>query len=80
MSYLEDYGLTAPSRKYSLLALALKDRKNRKQIDIIHLQKIVRYFEYLKKSSEIKYSYFKYGVVSHELAENLDTLPRIRVS
>ena len=74
MSYIEDYGLTSPSRKYSLLALALKDRKNCKEIDIIHLQKIIRYFEYLKKSSEIKYSYFKYGVVSHELAENLDTL------
>jgi hypothetical protein len=74
MSYIEDYGLTSPSRKYALLALALKDRKHCKEIDIIHLQKIIRYFEYLKRSSEIKFSFFKYGVVSHELAENLDTL------
>ena len=74
MSYLEDYGLTSPSRKYSLLVLALKDHKNCKEIDIIHIQKIIRYFEYLKRTSEIKYSYFKYGVVSHELAENLNTL------
>ena len=74
MSYIEDYGLRSPSRKYSLLVLALKDRNGRKETDIMHLQKIIRYFEYLKNSTEIQYSYFKYGVVSHEVAENLETL------
>ncbi len=74
MSYIEDYGLKSPSRKYPLLVLALKDRNGRKEMDIIHLQKIVRYFEYLKNSTEIQYSYFKYGVVSHEVSENLETL------
>lgn len=74
MSYVEDYGLDSPSRKYSLVVLALQDRANCKEMDIMHLQKIIRYFEYLKNSSEIHFSYFKYGVVSHEVSENLETL------
>ena len=74
MSYIEDYGLNSPSRKYSLVALALKDRKGCHQIDIMHLQKIIRYFEYLKNTQDIAYSYYKYGVVSYELEENVETL------
>ena len=74
MSYIEDYGLNSPSRKYSLVALSLKDRTNRKEMDIIHLHKIIRYFEYLRNTAEIKYSNFKLGVVSYELQQNLETL------
>jgi hypothetical protein len=74
MSYLEDYGLTSPSRKYSLVALVLKDRKGCAQIDIMHLQKIIRYFEYLRNSKDIAYSNYKYGVVSYELEENVEKL------
>jgi predicted transcriptional regulator len=74
MSYIEDYGLNSPSRKYALIALALEDRKGCHQIDIMHLQKIIRYFEYLKNSQDIAYSYYKYGVVSYELEENVEKL------
>ena len=74
MSYIEDYGLNTPSRKYSLMVLQLKDRCNRKEMDIIHLHKIIRYFEYLRNSAEIKFSNFKLGVVSFELEKNLETL------
>ena len=61
-------------RKYSLVALALKDRKGCSDIDIMHLQKIIRYFEYLRKTNDIAYSYYKYGVVSYELEENVERL------
>lgn len=74
MSYIEDYGLNAPSRKYSLMVLQLKDRCNRKEMDIIHLHKIIRYFEYLRNTTEIKFSNFKLGLVSYELEQNLETL------
>ena len=74
MSYIEDYGLNAPSRKYSLVALTLTDRRGCTQIDIMHLQKIIRYFEYLRNSKDITYSYYKYGVVSYELEENVEKL------
>ncbi|MCW3999995.1 MAG: hypothetical protein NWE93_07135 [Candidatus Bathyarchaeota archaeon] len=74
MSYIEDYGLDAPTRKYSLVALALKDREGCSDIDIMHLQKIIRYFEYLRKTNDIAYSYYKYGVVSYELKENIEKL------
>ncbi len=43
-------------------------------MDILHLQKIIRYFEYLRDTNEIEYSNFKLGVVSYELEENLQTL------
>jgi hypothetical protein len=74
MSYLDFYGLGEPSRKWSLLALVLDDRCGDKDMDILHLQKVVRYFEYLRDTQELQYSYFKLGVVSYELEENLQTL------
>ena len=74
MSYLDYYGLREPSRKWSLLALLLDDRCGTKDMDILHLQKVIRYFEYLRDTQELQYSYFKLGVVSYELKENLQTL------
>lgn len=76
MSYIEDYGLDSPSRKYSIVVLSLKDRNNREKMDIMHLQKVIRYFEYLRSTTttEIIFSNFKKGAVSYELQENLETL------
>jgi hypothetical protein len=74
MSYLEDYGLTVPSRMWSLLALFLEDREGHKSMDIIHMMKVIRYFEYLRDSKELDYSNFKLGAVSYELQQNLDEL------
>jgi DNA-binding HxlR family transcriptional regulator len=72
---MEYYGLKAsPSRRWALLALLLKDRSNRRETNILHLQKIIRYFEYLRNTTELQYSNFKLGVVSYELEENLQTL------
>jgi DNA-binding HxlR family transcriptional regulator len=76
MSYLDYYGLRSPSRKWSLVVLLLKDRSNREEMNILHLQKVIRYFEYLRNATttELQYSNFKLGVVSYELEENLQTL------
>ena len=41
---------------------------------ILHIQKAIRYFEYLKQQETISFSNFKYGGVSYELQENLETL------
>ena len=74
MSYILDYNLKEPSRQWSLLVLSIKDRKQVKTMDIMHIQKVIRYFEYLRETQEIAYSDFKYGAVSDELRQNLDTL------
>lgn len=74
MSYIEDYGLDAPSRMWSLLSLLIDDRAQNKSMDIIHFQKVIRYFEYLRNTKELDYSDFKLGAVSYELGENLEEL------
>jgi hypothetical protein len=74
MSSLDDYGLSSPPRKWSLLALSLSDKCDVKDMDILHLQKVIRYFEYLRDTQELEYSCFKLGIVSYELEENLQTL------
>jgi hypothetical protein len=74
MSSLDYYGLQEPSRKWSILALSLDDRCNNKEMDILHLQKVIRYFEYLRDTEVLQYSNYKLGVVSYELEENLQTL------
>jgi predicted transcriptional regulator len=43
-------------------------------MDILHLQKVIRYFEYLRNTQELDYSDFKLGAVSYELKENLEEL------
>ena len=74
MSTITDYGLDAPARAFLVLMLSIDDSRGKKPSDILHIQKIVRYFEYLRQKSEIDYSNFKLGQVSYELDENLQTL------
>ena len=74
MSIIADYGLEAPARAFLVLALAMEDRKGHKGIDIIHLQKIIRYFQYLRQKTDVEYSNFNLGSVSYQLQESLETL------
>jgi hypothetical protein len=74
MSIITDYGLDLPSRAYLIMALAVDDKNRKKSSDKLHIQKIIRYFEYLRQSKEIDFSNFHYGGVSYELEENLETL------
>jgi hypothetical protein len=77
MSIISDYGLDLASRAYLILALSEDDQKRRKASDILHLQKIVRYFEFLRQKHEIDFSNYKLGQVSYELEENIQTLLEI---
>ena len=74
MSYVVDYSLNDPARKWAMLALFIEDRKCQKSMDIIHIQKVIRYFEYLRNTEELDYSNFKLGAVSYELEQNLTEL------
>jgi hypothetical protein len=74
MSLLVDYGLDSPARSLPILALSLKDRNDQTTMGIMHIQKVMRYFEYLSGKGQIEFSHYKYGAVSYELVENIQTL------
>jgi hypothetical protein len=74
MSMISDYGLDTPARKLPLLALSLPDAKGAKGMDGIHLQKVIRYYEYLMQRFDIEFSNYKLGAVSYEMVENVDLL------
>lgn len=43
-------------------------------MDILHLQKVIRYFQYLRQKTDVDYSNFNLGGVSYELHESVETL------
>jgi predicted transcriptional regulator len=52
----------------------MEDKNRRRSSDMLHIQKIVRYFEFLGQTKQIDFSNFRLGQVSYELEENLETL------
>lgn len=74
MSVIHDYGLDSPARALLILALSMKDKVEKKEMDKVHVHKTIRYFEHLQQEEEIDFSNFKLGGVSYELEENLETL------
>lgn len=74
LSLIFDYGLDALPRALLILLLSFTDKQNEKGMGRLYFQKAVRYFEYLSKKKEIDFSNYKYGVVSYELQENMETL------
>ena len=74
MSLTKDFGLDTPSRKLILLVLSVKDVNNKKEMDIIHLNKVLKYYEHLVEKEEIYFSNFNLGAVSFEIDENIDFL------
>ena len=74
MSIILDYGLDSRARALLVLALSMEDRTQRKEMDKLHIQKTIKYLEHLQQESRIDFSDFKYGGVSYELQENLETL------
>lgn len=74
LSLIIDYGLDSPARRSLILVLSLQDKLKKMEMDKLHIQKTIRYFEYLRQQETISFSNFKYGGVSYELQENLETL------
>jgi len=74
MTLIEDYGLDSPARSLLLTVLSIKDNNQRAEMDKLHIQKVLRYFEHLREKKEIDFSNFKLGGVAYELEENRETL------
>lgn len=74
MSLVLDYGLDSQARALLILVLSMKDGTEKKEMDRLHIQKTIRYYEHLQQEERIDFSNFKYGGVSDELHENLETL------
>jgi len=74
MTELEEYGLELPARAILVLILSMDDRTKQKSMNKLHFQKAIYYFEKLKQDQAVFFSNFKYGGVSSELTENMETL------
>ena len=74
MSLIQDFGLVTPSRKLPLLTLSILDEKKIREMDILHLNKIIRYFQYLTDIETVEFSNYNLGAVSYELEENVEIL------
>ena len=71
MSIVLDYGLAAPSRKLPILALSIFDEEGKQEMDILHINKVIRYFQYLADIEEVEFSNYNLGAVSYEIEENM---------
>ena len=75
MALVAEYGLDSPPRRLLLLALSLKDRMQQRKMDKFHIQKVIRYYEYLRnRPLEVDFSNYDMGGVSYEIHENAETL------
>jgi hypothetical protein len=74
MTLIEDYGLDSPARSLLLTVLSIEDVNEKLEMDPLHIQKVIRYYEYIREKKEIDFSNFKLGGVSFELEENEENL------
>lgn len=74
MTEILDYGLDMPARALLVLILSIEDRTKQKPMNKLHFHKAIYFFENLKQEREVFFSNFKYGGVSFELMENMETL------
>lgn len=74
MTLIEDYGLDSPARSLLVTVLSIKDNNQRTEMDKLHIQKVLRYYQHLREKKEIDFSNFKLGGVAYELEENRETL------
>jgi predicted transcriptional regulator len=74
MSLISKFGLSLPARKLILLTLSIPDNEGKTATDIVHINKILKYYSQLSESSDIKFSNFNLGAVSFEVEENVEIL------
>lgn len=72
MSYTEDYGLDSFTRSRLLVLLHLEDSSGERAIDILRINKELRFFQHLTKKAHIDFSHFNLGDVSDEIRETVD--------
>ncbi|HDQ05119.1 MAG TPA: hypothetical protein ENN36_00155, partial [Candidatus Bathyarchaeota archaeon] len=73
MSVILDYGIDSPAKALLLLALSMEDKENRKEMDKIHIQKTIKYYEHMQQENAVDFSNFKNGGVSYEIQEVIET-------
>lgn len=74
MSLIADYGLENSSASIILMVLSLPDINDNRNMGKMYIQKIIKYFDFLRDKEIIDFSNFKYGKVSYELQEDLEML------
>jgi len=74
MALINDFGLETPERKLTLLLLSIPDSQKNTKIDILHLNKIIKYYEEETAKNEVIFSNFNLGAVSYEIEENIKFL------
>lgn len=80
MTLVQSFGLDEPTRRVILLALAIEPTEGiPKEVDIVHLNKIIKL--YLSESSriDIEFSNYNMGAVSYEVEETLNLLQDIDI-
>jgi hypothetical protein len=73
MCVILDYGIDSPAKALLLLALSMSDRKDQKEMDRIHIQKTIKYYEHMQQENSVDFSNFKHGGVSYEVQEVIET-------
>ena len=73
MSVILDYGIDSEAKTLVLLALSMCDTNNKKEMDKVHIQKTIKYFEHMQQDDSIDFSNFLHGGVSYEIQETLET-------
>jgi len=73
MSVVLDYGIDSQAKALLLLALSMSDRNDQKEMDKVHIQKTIKYYEHMQQESNIDFSNFKHGGVSYEVQEVIET-------
>ncbi|MFH2111202.1 MAG: hypothetical protein ABIJ47_08095 [Candidatus Bathyarchaeota archaeon] len=71
MSLMEEYGIDDPSVEIPLLILSFHKGDS---LNELHIHKITRYFQYIKKKNYVTFSNFRKGDVSYEIQESLEEL------
>lgn len=73
MPYIDDFALD--DRDFLIIYLiGLKDSHDRTVTDILHLNKMVRYYQKLMKTNEIEFHHFNLGDVSDEIRDQIEAL------
>lgn len=74
MSIISDFGLNTPARKLILLVLSIPDKNNDREVDIVHINKIIKLYEENINKKEIEFSNYDLGAVSYEISQNIELL------
>jgi len=74
MTFAKNFGLEEPVRTLILLTLDLEPIGAPKEVDIVHLNKIIKLYQSESDRSNIEFSNYNMGAVSYEIEETMELL------